>query len=69
MAATKFMGVSTFLSGTQLKAGCEAGSTSTKLLAIRPEHIRIQNESCEYSMQGVFSNRVFRGNMWNIKLL
>ncbi len=69
-AAAKFMGVSTFLNGNQLcteqerrvKIRCDAAKgSSEKLLAIRPEHIRIQKEACRNSMQGVVSDCVFRG--------
>ena len=62
LAAAQFMGVSTFLSGDQLTVKNEAGAgSSEKLLAIRPEHIRIQKEACKNSMQGVVSDCVFRG--------
>lgn len=61
VAAAKFMGVSTFLNGDQLKVQCEAGSNSNKLFAIRPEHIRVQKDVCENSMRGVVSDCVFRG--------
>jgi len=59
--AAKFMGVSTFLSGDQLTVKKEAQSSSKKVFAIRPEHIRVQKESCANSMQGVVSDCVFRG--------
>ena len=59
--AAKFMGVSTFLSGNQLTVKKEAQSSSKKVFAIRPEHIRVQKESCENSMPGVVSDCVFRG--------
>jgi len=61
MAAAKFMGVSTFLNGDQLPVKCEARSLSQKLFAIRPEHIRVQKDGCEQSVQGVVSDCVFRG--------
>jgi ABC-type Fe3+/spermidine/putrescine transport system ATPase subunit len=61
VAAAKFMGVSTFLNGNQLTVKNEAGSSSEKLFAIRPEHIRIQKDSCQNSMQGFVSDCVFRG--------
>lgn len=62
LAAAQFMGVSTFLSGDQLTVRNEADAgSSEKLLAIRPEHIRIQKEACKNSMQGVVSDCVFRG--------
>jgi ABC-type sugar transport system ATPase subunit len=32
-----------------------------KVFAIRPEHIRVQKDCCEQSMQGVVSDCVFRG--------
>ncbi|MEP7136664.1 MAG: ABC transporter ATP-binding protein [Chloroflexota bacterium] len=59
--AAKFMGVSTFLNGDQLIVKKEAGSSSQKIFAIRPEHIRVQKEGCENSMQGVVSDCIFRG--------
>ncbi len=59
--AAKFMGVSTFLNGDQLTVKKEARSSSQKIFAIRPEHIRVQKEGCENSMQGVVSDCVFRG--------
>lgn len=61
LAAAKFMGVSTFLNGDQLPVKCEASSLSQKLFAIRPEHIRVQKDCCEQSVQGVVSDCVFRG--------
>lgn len=61
VAAARFMGVSTFLSGDPLTVKNEACSSSEKMLAIRPEHIRIQKEACKNSMQGVVSDCVFRG--------
>ncbi len=61
LAAAKFMGISTFLNGDQLTVKKEAGSSSQKIFAIRPEHIRVQKEGCENSMQGVVSDCVFRG--------
>ncbi len=61
LAAARFMGVSTFLNGDQLTVKNEAGSSSNKLFAIRPEHIRIQKEACKNSRQGVVSDCVFRG--------
>lgn len=61
LAAARFMGVSTFLSGDQLSVKSEAGSSSEKLFAIRPEHIRVQKDGCEQSMQGMVSDCVFRG--------
>ncbi|MBI3164329.1 MAG: ABC transporter ATP-binding protein [Chloroflexi bacterium] len=61
LAAARFMGVSTFLSGDQLTVKNEAGSSSEKIFAIRPEHIRVQKEGCENSMQGFVSDCVFRG--------
>jgi ABC-type Fe3+/spermidine/putrescine transport system ATPase subunit len=61
LAAAKFMGVSAFLSGDQLSVKSEAGCSSEKIFAIRPEHIRIQKEACKNSLQGVVSDCVFRG--------
>jgi len=61
MMAAKFMGVSTFINGDQFTVKKEAGSLSQKIFAIRPEHIRVQKEGCENSMQGVVSDCVFRG--------
>ncbi|MDP1545911.1 MAG: ABC transporter ATP-binding protein [Anaerolineales bacterium] len=61
LAAAKFMGVSTFLDGDQLTVKNEACSSSEKIFAIRPEHIRVQKDGCENSMQGVVSDCVFRG--------
>ena len=62
LAAAQFMGVSTFLDCDQLTVKNEATEgSSEKLLAIRPEHIRIQKEACKNSMQGVVSDCVFRG--------
>jgi len=62
LAAAKFMGVSTFLSGDQLPVKCEVTKgSSPKIFAIRPEHIRVQKDGCENSMPGVVSDCVFRG--------
>jgi len=61
MAAAKFMGVSTFLNGDQLPAKNEACSSSHKVFAIRPEHIRVQKDGCDQSLPGVVSDCVFRG--------
>lgn len=61
LAAARFMGVSTFLNGDQLTVKNEAWSSSEKIFAIRPEHIRIQKEECKNSMQGRVSDCVFRG--------
>jgi ABC-type Fe3+/spermidine/putrescine transport system ATPase subunit len=61
VATARFMGVSTFLNGAQLAGNDEARSSSQKILAIRPEHIRIQKEACEKSMQGTVSDCLFRG--------
>lgn len=62
LAAARFMGVSTFLSGDQLSVKNEAAAgSSQKLFAIRPEHIRVQKDGCEQSVQGVVSDCVFRG--------
>lgn len=61
VAAAKFMGVSTFLGGDQLPVKCEAGSSSNKVFAIRPEHIRVQKDGCDQSLPGVVSDCVFRG--------
>ncbi len=77
ISAAKFMGVSTFLNGDQLypeqgrrvKVQNEAGGfvgrianpTYEKIFAIRPEHIRVQEDSCEQSMPAVVSDCVFRG--------
>jgi ABC-type Fe3+/spermidine/putrescine transport system ATPase subunit len=61
LRAAKFMGISTFLDGNQLTVRNEAGLSSEKLFAIRPEHIRIQKEDCKNSMQGRVSDCVFRG--------
>jgi ABC-type Fe3+/spermidine/putrescine transport system ATPase subunit len=55
------MGVSTFLSGDPLKVQDEAGFSSRKMFAIRPEHIRVQKDGCEQSISGVVSDCVFRG--------
>lgn len=61
LAAAKFMGVSTFLGGDQVQVQSEAGSTSNKIFAIRPEHIRVQKDDCANSMRGVVSECIFRG--------
>jgi ABC-type Fe3+/spermidine/putrescine transport system ATPase subunit len=62
LMAARFMGVSTFLSGDQLKVREEAGDRSCKkMYAIRPEHICIQKEVCKNSMCGIVSDCVFRG--------
>jgi len=61
LAAAKFMGVSTFLSGNQFQVQSEAGSSSNKTYAIRPEHIRVQKDDCANSMRGVVSECIFRG--------
>lgn len=61
VAAARFMGVSTFLSGYPLKVQDEACTSSNKLLAIRPEHIRVQKDGCDQSVPGVVSDCVFRG--------
>jgi len=60
-AAAKFMGVSTFLDGDQFQVRGEAGSTSNKTFAIRPEHIRVQKDDCANSMRGIVSECIFRG--------
>jgi len=69
VAAAKFMGVSTFLSGNQpcpeqgrrVTVKNEVCFSSEKIFAIRPEHIRVQKGGCENSMRGVVSDCVFRG--------
>jgi len=61
LAAAKFMGVSTFLSGDQLTVKNEAWSSSEKIFAIRPEHIRVQKDGCDQSLPGTVSDCVFRG--------
>jgi ABC-type Fe3+/spermidine/putrescine transport system ATPase subunit len=61
VAAAKFMGVSTFLSGDQLPIKSAAGFSSNKVFAIRPEHLRVQKDGCEDSMPGVVRDCVFRG--------
>ena len=61
LAVARFMGVSTFLSGDPLKVLDEADLSSPKIFAIRPEHIRVQKDGCEHSIQGVVSDCVFRG--------
>jgi putative spermidine/putrescine transport system ATP-binding protein len=61
LAAARFMGVSTFLNGDQLPVKSEVGSSSQKLFAIRPEHIRVQQDGCDQSIPGVVSDCVFRG--------
>ncbi len=62
VAAAKFMGVSTFLSGDQLPVNSKAAAgSSNTVFAIRPEHIRVQKDGCDDSMPGVVSDCVFRG--------
>jgi ABC-type Fe3+/spermidine/putrescine transport system ATPase subunit len=61
LAAARFMGVSTFLSGNQLSVKSEAGFSSEKLFAIRPEHIGVQKDGCDQSLPGTVSDCVFRG--------
>lgn len=79
LAVARFMGVSTFLNGSQLSVKNEAsnvpkglagqpvqlvnpsGRYRGEIFAIRPEHIRVQKDGCENSMQGVVSNCIFRG--------
>ncbi|MCK6585858.1 MAG: ABC transporter ATP-binding protein [Anaerolineales bacterium] len=61
VAAARFMGVSTFLSGDPLHVQNEACTSSQKVFAIRPEHIRVQSEGCAESLPGVVSDCVFRG--------
>lgn len=61
LAAARFMGVSTFLNGDQLPVKNEACSSSQKIFAIRPEHIRVQKDGCDQSLPGVVSDCVFRG--------
>lgn len=69
LAAARFMGVFTFLSGNPLKVQDEAGGfvsrianpTYEKIFAIRPEHIRVQKDGCDQSLSGVVSDCVFRG--------
>ncbi len=61
LAAARFMGVSTFLSGDPLKVQDEACFSSRKMFAIRPEHIRVQEDGCDQSMPGVVNDCVFRG--------
>lgn len=60
--AAKFMGVSTFLQNVPKVSLSEpSGRCDEKILAIRPEHIRVQKEGCEQSLPGVVSDCVFRG--------
>ncbi|MCI0551815.1 MAG: ABC transporter ATP-binding protein [Anaerolineae bacterium] len=62
LAAAKFMGVSTFLNGNQVWGPKEAEVESyKKLYAIRPEHILVQKEASENSVEGVVSDCIFRG--------
>lgn len=61
LAAARFMGVSTFLSGDPFKVQSEACSSSKTVFAIRPEHIRVQEDGCDQSLPGVVSDCVFRG--------
>jgi ABC-type Fe3+/spermidine/putrescine transport system ATPase subunit len=61
LAAAKFMGVSAFLSGDPLEVWNDAGFSSQKIFAIRPEHICIQKEKCVSSLPGIVSDCVFRG--------
>lgn len=62
LAAAKFMGISTFLSGDQVLGRNDTDDKSCKkLYAIRPEHIRVQKEAGKNSMQGVVSDCIFRG--------
>jgi len=72
LAAARFMGVSTFLSGgprnvpedstSQFIPLAEpSGRCNEKIFAIRPEHIRVQQDGCGQSLPGVVSDCVFRG--------
>lgn len=79
LAAARFVGVSTFLSGDLLKVQDDAqrvskvsveqarlssepsGRSVKKIFAIRPEHIRVQKDTCDQSLPGVVSDCVFRG--------
>jgi ABC-type Fe3+/spermidine/putrescine transport system ATPase subunit len=69
LAAARFMGVSTFLSGDPLDVQHEAGGfvsrianpTYKKIFGIRPEHILVQKERCDQSIPGVVIDCVFRG--------
>ncbi|MEW6085743.1 MAG: ABC transporter ATP-binding protein [Chloroflexota bacterium] len=72
LAAARFMGVSTFLSGDLQNVPKDSagqpvqlvnpsGRCKGKLFAIRPEHIRVQKDGCEQSVPGVVSDCVFRG--------
>ncbi|MBI5823399.1 MAG: ABC transporter ATP-binding protein [Chloroflexi bacterium] len=49
------------VSSDQARLLSEPSGRYTKLFAIRPEHIRVQKDGCENSMQGVVSDCVFRG--------
>lgn len=71
LAAARFMGISTFLSGSKadgrlitpwgvLQITCVKSSPSVTY-AIRPEHIRVQKDGCDQSLPGVVGDCVFRG--------
>lgn len=57
----EFMGISTFLGGDQVEVPGQAGDSSEKMFAIRPEQIRVQREQCSNSMQGTVCDCIFRG--------
>jgi ABC-type Fe3+/spermidine/putrescine transport system ATPase subunit len=72
LAAAQFMGVSTFLNGRQaagrletqigtLEIPCREEKSCSATYAIRPEHIRIQTESGENTLEGKVIDCVFRG--------
>ena len=71
-AAAEFMGISTFLNGTQesglltipagvLKVPCKTEVSCKSTFAIRPEHIGIQKEPGVNTLQGNVLDCVFRG--------
>lgn len=68
LMAAKFMGVSTFLqnvpkdsSSQSVQIADPSGRCHEKIFAIRPEHIRVQQDVCDQSLPGVVSDCVFRG--------
>jgi ABC-type Fe3+/spermidine/putrescine transport system ATPase subunit len=72
LAAAKFMGVTTFLSGQRqidrlvtpygdLRLACQAQPYGVGLFAIRPEYIRLQQEAGENALPGVVMDCLFRG--------
>ena len=79
VATAKFVGVELFVEGVassgtfvsaewgEIKIDDES-KAGRSIFAIRPEHIRIQNEKCENSLTGVVKNCVYRGAQAEVKV-